>query len=60
MRDYTLTPISVQLGMPWDCYTRLIDKIPMQYRNARLNERLLKKQINRKLLLESYYKQDLN
>ena len=51
MRDYTLTPISVQLGMPWDCYTRLIDKIPMQWRNARLNERLLQKANKQKATL---------
>jgi len=43
MRGYTHIPISVQLGIPWDCYTSLIDKIPVQFRNARLNEAMLQK-----------------
>ena len=42
-RDYTAIPISIQLGIPWDCYTSLIDSIPIQFRNARLNEKLLQK-----------------
>lgn len=43
MRGYIHIPISVQLGIPWDCYTSLIDKIPVQFRNARLNEAMLQK-----------------
>ena len=36
-------PTGIQLGIPWDCYTSLIDKIPVQFRNARLNEAMLQK-----------------
>lgn len=51
MRDYLNIPISVQLGIPWDCYTRLIDSIPMQFRNARLNEQMLTKASKQKATL---------
>ena len=51
MRDYMNIPVSIQLGVPWDCYTILIDKIPVQFRNARLNEQLLIKAQKQKTTL---------
>lgn len=41
--EYWQTPIGVQLAVPWDLYTRQIDNIPLEYRNARANEILLTK-----------------
>ena len=39
--DYNKLPTGIQLAMPWDLYTGLIDKIPMNFRNHALNEKLL-------------------
>ena len=47
-RDYYDLSTGIQLAVPWDCYTRLIEKIPLQFRNARLNEVLLTKAAKQK------------
>lgn len=54
--DYSKLPIAIQLGIPWDCYTSLIDSIPLQFRNARLNELLLIKASRQKSVLGSLLK----
>ena len=41
--DYLDMSTGVQLAVPWDCYTTLIDKIPLNFRNAKFNEVLLQK-----------------
>lgn len=41
--DYIDLSTGQQLAFPWDIYTDLIDKIPVNYRNARVNEKLLHK-----------------
>jgi len=46
--DYTNLPTSIQIGVPWDCYTTLIDKIPLNFRNSKLNEVLLQKAAKQK------------
>jgi len=40
-KDYYNLQSGVQLATPWDLYTKLIDKIPVNLRDARLNEKLL-------------------
>jgi hypothetical protein len=47
-RDYLDMSTGVQLSVPWDCYTSLIDKIPLNFRNAQLNEVLLQKSAKQK------------
>jgi len=47
-KDYLLLQTGLQLAVPWDCYTRLIDSIPLNFRNARLNEVLLTKTTKQK------------
>ena len=42
--------------MPWDLYSSLIDKIPLQFRNHELNERLLIKSNKQKQVLEKILK----
>ena len=42
-REYLELSTGVQLAVPWDCYTSLIDRIPLNFRNAKLNEILLQK-----------------
>jgi len=46
--DYLDLSTGVQLAVPWDCYTALIDKIPLNFRNARFNEVLLQKAAKQK------------
>ena len=41
--DYIDLCTGQQLSFPWDVYTDLIDNIPVNYRNARVNEKLLHK-----------------
>ena len=45
--------------MPWDLYTALIDKIPMNFRNHALNEKLLLKAQKQKDMLEKALKAGL-
>lgn len=59
-RDYYDVSTGIQLGIPWDCYSRLIDSIPLNFRNARINEVLLQKatkqkQMAGKLLERGFY-----
>ena len=54
--DYNLLPTGIQLAMPWDLYTGLIDKIPMNFRNHALNEKLLIKAQKQKDMLEKSLK----
>ena len=49
-RDYGNLNTGVQLSVPWDCYTKLIDKIPVNFRNSRLNELLLIKAAKQKAM----------
>ena len=55
-RPYKDCPTGIQLGVPWDCYTNLIDKIPLQFRNHRLNENLLIKAEKQKATMGSLAK----
>ncbi len=57
--DYNLLPTGIQLAMPWDLYTALIDKIPMNFRNHALNEKLLLKAQKQKDMLEKALKAGL-
>ena len=43
-------------GIPWDMYTSLIDRIPLQFRNHELNEKLLIKSNKQKQVLEKILK----
>ena len=54
--EYTNLPTGIQLAMPWDLYASLIDKIPLQFRNHELNERLLIKSNKQKQVLEKILK----
>ena len=46
--QYIYLQTGLQLAVPWDCYSSLIDKIPMNFRNARLNDVLLTKTAKQK------------
>ncbi len=54
--EYFRMPTGIQLGLPWDMYTALIDKIPLQFRNHELNEKLLIKSNKQKQVLEKILK----
>ena len=54
--EYANLPTGIQLAMPWDLYASLIDKIPLQFRNHELNERLLIKSNKQKQVLEKILK----
>ena len=54
--DYHRMPTGIQLGIPWDMYTSLIDRIPLQFRNHELNEKLLIKSNKQKQVLEKILK----
>ena len=47
---YDTLNTGIQLSVPWDCYTKLIDKIPVNFRNSRLNELLLIKATKQKAM----------
>lgn len=60
VHPYLDLPTGIQLTVPWDCYTRLIDNIPLKFRDARVNEILLEKerkqkQMAGKLLERGFY-----
>ena len=42
-REYYDCPTGVQLALPWDSYSSLISKIPLNFRDARMNELILLK-----------------
>ena len=54
--EYHRMPTGIQLGIPWDMYTSLIDRIPLQFRNHELNEKLLIKSNKQKQVLEKILK----
>ena len=57
--DYNLLPTGILLAMPWDLYSALIDKIPLNFRNHALNEKLLIKAQKQKDMLEKALKSGL-
>lgn len=57
--QYSEIPVGASLAIPYDLYTNLIDKIPLNLRNARINESLLlkaskQKQVARKVIETGY------
>lgn len=57
--EYANCPVSVALSVPFDLYANLIDKIPLNLRNARVNESILlkaekQKQASRRILEAGY------
>jgi len=56
VQDYNKLSTGMQLAFPWDMYTSLIDKIPLQFRNHELNEKLLIKGNKQKQVLEKILK----
>ena len=48
--DYLDLSTGVQLAVPWDCYTSLIDTIPLNFRNSKFNECLLQKAAKQKAI----------
>jgi len=57
--SYGDVPVGASLAVPYDLYTNLIDKIPLNLRNARVNESLLlkadkQKRIARKVIQTGY------
>lgn len=56
VQDYNKLSTGMQLAFPWDMYTALIDKIPLQFRNHELNEKLLIKGNKQKQVLEKILK----
>lgn len=59
LKKYEYLPAGVQLGIPWDLWTAQIPNIPVNLRNARINELLLfksnkQKQVSRKLIEVGY------
>ena len=60
MSDYYSLPTGIQLATPFELYGNLIDKIPLNLRNARLNEQILlkseKQKITTRKLVQAGYK----
>jgi hypothetical protein len=59
LMKYQYLPAGIQLGIPWDLWTAQIPNIPVNLRNARINELLLfksnkQKQVSRKLIEVGY------
>ena len=54
--EYTELSAGKQLSFPWDLYSNLIDNIPVNFRNARLNEKLLYKSRKQKSTASSLLK----